>query len=340
MEANGENQIVEASAVESIERAMVDVQVATANKYKRPEFSIIRDNMLGLATLDEETAASCFYTLPRGGKAIQGASIRMAEIAVSQYQNIRVSTRIIAMVTTGDAPYVVVQGIAFDLQKNVASCIEKRRRIVKKKFKDAIDEDDINLAVNACSSIAYRDSTFKVIPLALIKPVVEAAKRTAIGDVRSLVAKRTEVIDRLNKMGAPIDRILAVIEARTIEDIDVEKLQQLIGLGTALKEGDTTLEEAFPLTPKAEPPAKGNAAVAEKLSKGKKEEEPKKPDTKPAEKKKTEPPKKGDVDIRMKWVCDGCGMFLPEKGVCPTCKSGKEVREATEKDYDDLGYKK
>ena len=239
--------VVEATAIESMERALIDTQVATAKKYPRPPLSKIRDNMMDFVTLDEETAASCFFTLPRGNKTIQGESIRMAEIAVSQYQNVRVSTRIISMVTAGEAPYVVVQGVAFDLEKNFASSIEKRRRIIGKKFKNGkIDEDDINLAVNACSAIAYRDATFKMIPKALIKPVFEAAKRVAIGDIRSLVAKRAEVIARLQKMGATQEKILAVLEARTVEDITVEQLQILIGLGTALKDGEVTLEDAFP----------------------------------------------------------------------------------------------
>jgi rubrerythrin len=370
-EQNQQNevQIVEASAIESMERALVDTQVATAKRYPRPPFSQIRDNMLSLVTLDEETAASCFFTLPRGGKAIQGESIRMAEIAASQYQNLRIRTRIIAMVTTGDAPYVVVQGEAYDLEKNFGSSIEKRRRIIKKKFKDAIDEDDINLAVNACSAIAYRDTTFKVIPKALIRPVFEAAKKVAIGDIRSLVAKRTEVIDRLNKMGAPLDRILAVIEVPTIDDITVEKLQQLIGLGTALKDGETTLEDAFP---PIRPPEKlgvaglqekikNNADVNNEMARAKERKEvddrfnasmdktakstPPKRGRPP--KAKDEPPaetSKNANDLRPQWYCDACNQVFAEPKydgkviICPLCGVKADCHKATEQNYRDAGY--
>ena len=130
---------------------------------------------------------ACFYSLPRGGKNIQGPSIRLAEIAFSCYGNIRAGTRIIETVVDGASPYVAIQAVCHDLQKNIAVMIEKRRRIVGKKTKGGIiDEDDINLAANAGSAIAFRDAMFKVIPGILLRPVYEAAKKVAIGDAKTL----------------------------------------------------------------------------------------------------------------------------------------------------------
>jgi len=265
----------EPSAIEAIERASVDIQISTAHRFPRT-LSKVKADMLSFATLDEETALSCFYTLPRGGKSIQGPSVRLAEIAISCFGNLRIGARPIATVTTGDNPHVIVQAVCHDLEKNVAISIEKRRRITKKKSKDAIDEDDINLAVNACSAIALRDATFKVVPLILVKPVYEAAKKVAVGDVKSLGEKRQKVIERLTQMGAKIENILGRVEAKKIEDIDLTRLELLIGLGTALKDGETTLEEAFPV-PVVSEVAKsvfGGAAAAEKKAEPEKKTEP------------------------------------------------------------------
>jgi hypothetical protein len=242
---NEPTEIVETAAIELIERAQIDLQISTAKKYPR-KLSKVKDDMMSFAALDEETAAGCFYTVPRGGKAIQGPSIRLAEIAISCYTNLRAGSRCISVQATGDNPHVVVQSICHDLEKNVAITIEKRRRITKKKKNPLPDEDDINLAVNACAAIALRDATFKVIPLALIKPVYEHAKLVAIGKATSLGEKRNKIIDRLKQMGATLPNILAVVEARAIDDVDADKLGILIGLGTALKDGETTIEEAFP----------------------------------------------------------------------------------------------
>lgn len=237
------------NVVEGIERAQIDMQIATARRYPR-QLSNVKADMLSFATLDEETASSCFYTLPRGGKTIQGPSVRLAEIAVACYQNLRAGSRVVSVSATGDNPHVIVQSVAHDLEKNVAITIEKRRRIVGKKSRGgAIDDDDINLACNACSAIAFRDAVFKVVPLALVKPVFEAAKKVAVGEVKSLAEKRSKVIERLKQMGVSEERILSTIDCRKIDDIGMDKLEVLIGLGTALKDGEVTLEEAFPQKP-------------------------------------------------------------------------------------------
>jgi hypothetical protein len=251
--------------LEAIERASIDMQIATAHRFPR-KMSKVKDDMLSIATLDEETAQACFYTLPRGGKTIQGPSVRLAEIAVSCYGNLRAGFRVIETVANGEHPHVVVQAVAHDLEKNVFISIEKRRRITaKKKNAGVVDEDDINLACNACGAIAFRDAVFKVVPQALIRPVYLKAKQLAVGDVKSLAAKRTAVVDRLKQMGVTEDRIFAVVEARKIDDIDLSKLEILIGLGTAIKEGETTLEAAFP--PAQKPIAAANVPTTPTESK-------------------------------------------------------------------------
>ena len=200
-----------------------------------------------MATLDEETAASCFYSLPRGGKNIQGPSIRLAEIALSCYGNVRAGTRIIETVVDGASPYVAIQAVCHDLQKNMAVMIEKRRRITGKKSKGGmIDEDDINLAANAGSAIAFRDAIFKVVPGMLLRPVYEAAKKVAIGDAKTLSDRRAKAIEAFPKMGVPADRVLASIGHSKIDEVTLEDLENLIGTFTAIKEGSTTIENAFP----------------------------------------------------------------------------------------------
>jgi hypothetical protein len=202
--------------------------------------------MLSFATLDEETASSCFYTLParRGGddKPIQGPSVRMAEIALASYQHVKAGSRIIA----DDGKFIVAQAVVHDLENNVSVSIEVRRRVTSKSGARYSD-DMIAVTGNAACSIALRNAVFRVVPRALIMPVYEAAKRVAVGDVKSLTSKRAQVIARLKQMGAKDVAILAAVGADKTEDIDLAKLEVLIGLGTAIKDGEITLETAFPI---------------------------------------------------------------------------------------------
>ncbi len=244
-------EVVANDALASIERAQVDVQIATARKYPRT-LSKVKERMLSFATLDEETASSCFYTLParRGGddKPIQGPSVRMAEIALASYQHVKAGSRII----NDDGKFLTAQAVVHDLENNVAVSIEVRRRVTSKSG-SRYSDDMIAVTGNAACSIALRNAVFRVVPRALITPVYEAAKRVAVGDVKSLTTKRAQIIARLRQMGAKDAAILAAVGADKVEDIDLAKLEVLIGLGTAIKDGEITLETAFPgATPKEE----------------------------------------------------------------------------------------
>jgi len=246
---NNELEVLSAednTSMSSLDRAEIDVQVSTAKKYPR-QLSTVKRSMMEFATLDVETAGGCFYKLPRGGKIIEGPSIRMAEIAISCFGNIRAGTRVKEIVTKGESPHVVVQGACFDLQNNVCVVMEKRRRIIGKKSKGgSIDEDDINLAVNSCSAIALRDAAFKVVPLALIKPCVDAAKRTATGDAKTLMERRGKMVEAFSKMGIHLPRILARVEKKGMDDIGLDELELLIGLFSAIKDGEAKIDECFP----------------------------------------------------------------------------------------------
>lgn len=253
------------SAVEAVQRAEVDVQIATAHRFPR-RLPNVKQEMMGYATLDQETAESCFYSLPRGNKTIQGPSVRLAEIAASCYGNMRVGSRVISVEAQGETPHVIVQSVCHDLERNIAVTMEKRRRITSKKNRDGsrrpVDEDDINLATNACAAIAFRDAVFKVVPLALVKPVLEAAKRTAIGDQKTLADRRARCVDTFGKMGVAKERVFAVVEKSSIEEIGLPELETLMGLYSAIKDGAIDIDTAFPAVTAPSNPLEGRKPKA------------------------------------------------------------------------------
>jgi len=232
-------EIIQPQALELIERAQIDMQISTAKKYPR-DLAKVKRRMLDFATLDEETAESCFYTLTREGKSIQGPSVRLAEIAVSCYGNLRAASRIV----DNDGKTITAQGVCHDLENNTLISVEVKRRITKRDGKTFSDDMQV-VAGNAANSIAFRNAVFKVIPGALTKPVYEAAKAVAVGDASKLATRRAKIIQRLNSMQVTTDRILARLGKSSVENVGLEDLELLIGLGTAIKDGDTTVDEAF-----------------------------------------------------------------------------------------------
>lgn len=238
-----EVEVVDSSALGEMERAQIDMQIATARKYPR-SLSQAKSRMLSFATLDEETAASCFYTLPArkggDGKPLQGESVRLAEIAMACYQHIRAGSRIIA----DDGKFITAQGVVHDLENNVCIAIEVRRKVTTRDGRRYSD-DMIATTGNAACSIALRNATFRVIPKALIRPVYLAAKALAIGDSKSLAERRSRALDHFAKMGVEKEKVFAALGVKAIDDIQLEQLEILIGYSTAIKDGDITIDDVF-----------------------------------------------------------------------------------------------
>ena len=225
--------------VESQTRGEVDMQVSTARRFPR-SVKTFKERALSLATLDEETAASCFYSLPRGGKAIEGPSARLAEIVAASWGNLRSQ----ACVVDVDKKFVTARGTCWDLENNTAVSVEVQKRITDSKGRP-YNDDMIGVTSNAACAIALRNAVFKVVPMAMVKPIYDAARKVAIGDAQTLNARRHKMVDHFGKMGVRLDQILAKVERVSIEDISLDDLAVLIGLSTAIKDGDTSIDEAF-----------------------------------------------------------------------------------------------
>jgi hypothetical protein len=231
--------IMGGDALAQIIRAETDTQITTAKRYPR-DFSLSKRKMLSLATLDEETASGCFYKLNRQGKTIEGPSVRMAEIAISCFGNIKAGARVIA----NDGKTITAQGFCHDLENNVAVSVEVKRRITDKAGK-TYSEDMQVVTGNAACAIAFRNAAYKVVPMALIKPVYEAAKKCAVGDLKTLADRRTAALKYFSSLGVNEKQVLGYLGKSAVDGIDLGDVENLIGLSTAIKEGSTTVDEAF-----------------------------------------------------------------------------------------------
>ena len=233
-------EVIDAGAIELMTRGEIDVQIKTAKQYPR-SVKRFKETALAMATLDEDTAASCMYAVPRAGKTIEGPSARFAEICAQAWGNIRVASRSISEGQT----FVSVQSVCHDLESNVAIGVEVKRRITDRDGK-RYKEDGIGLASSAGISIAIRNSVLKVIPKAFWKSIYEEARRTAIGDVKTLASKRADMVGAYQKMGVSAAQLAAAVGKAGVEDIGLDELAALRGIWSSLKEGEITVEQAFP----------------------------------------------------------------------------------------------
>lgn len=237
-------EIKQADMLSAINRAEVDVQIATAKMYPRDIESAL-NKIATYATMDKETAEDCFYVLRRKGSngqdsVIEGLSIRMAEIIAGAWGNIRVQTRIIG----NDGKVITAQAICHDLETNFAVSKEVKRRITDK-YGRTYSEDMQVVTGNAAAAIAFRNAVLSVIPKAVTKRVINEVRKVALGQSIDVETARQNCIANYAKRGVSEKMICEYLCIKSIAEIDKQKLFQLRATLTAINEGTTTIEETF-----------------------------------------------------------------------------------------------
>lgn len=261
-------ETIDLSVVEAQDRALIDKQISTAKAYPR-NIHRVRDNIVAIAAMDEDTARSCGYALPRGGKAINGPSVHLARIVAQQYGNIRIDAKIADI----DRTHVTGQATCIDLENNVGIRVEVKRKITGSSGQ-RYNEDMITMTGNAASAIALRNAVFAVVPKPLIDAGYKASQEKIIGDIsdeNKLVAKRKKTLDEFMKSyGVDEKTVLKALGLREITQIKGEEIKNLVGLWQAIKDGDTTVDETFYPEKKKEQSDESRKAaddLAEKLKK-------------------------------------------------------------------------
>jgi hypothetical protein len=224
------------------DKATIDMQISTAKAYPR-NIKRATENSITVVTMDTETASTCTYAVPRGGKQITGPSIHLAKILAQFWGNLRIEAKVISI----DAKHITSQAVAYDLENNLAIKVEVKRSITGKYGR--FNDDMITVTGNAGNSIAMRNAILSVIPRAVVDKVYNEAKKTITGDISDatkLMAKRKKVLDAFkDSYNVSEAEVLKAIGKASIDHIDADNLVTLIGIGQAIKDGDTTIEDAF-----------------------------------------------------------------------------------------------
>jgi hypothetical protein len=242
-----ENEVIEikqAEVLQAIDRAEVDIQIATAKKYPR-DLKAVLNQIATYATMDKETAEECFYVLRRKDASgrenmIEGLSVRMAEIIASAWGNLRVATRIIG----NDGKTITAQAVCHDLESNLAVSKSVQRRITSRSGQ-TFSEDMQIVTGNAAASIAFRNAVLAVIPKAVTKKIINETKKVALGQSIDLEQSRQNVIAYYGKLGVKQEQILNYLGVASVDAIDKEKIFELRALRNAIEEGTTTVKETF-----------------------------------------------------------------------------------------------
>jgi hypothetical protein len=231
-------------------QAGMDSQVITAKTFPRNETQCI-DKIINLLAEDSELASACYYTLPaRKGqdKGIQGPSVRLAEVFIYLWGNIKAGTRIIS----NDGRQVIVEGWAWDLEKNLEVSSQVVKSIVTSRG-ETYSPTMQATTIAAASSIAYRNAIFKIIPFMFVEKVYRIAQEKAVsmltrnkeGAEEEQRRFKEKVFSSLAKYDIKPMQVLGYFQRATIDEITAEDMKEIIGIGQSLRDGFILPEEAF-----------------------------------------------------------------------------------------------
>lgn len=224
-------------------KAELDTAIMTAQLIKR-NIDTFMDEATKLIKYSDDIAASCIFSLPRKKKNektkqyeqtyLKGKSVRLSEIILTTYENITVGSRIIQV---GSAT-VTVEGCAWDLQKRAKFTAEVTENI------NGNHSDAAKLAIGSATSKAIRNAIFRIVgPLADV--LYKIAVEHAVGDQKTFPAKRAKVFERMKIQGVEPEKIFSFYEKTCVEDFTPDMIEEIIGIGTAIKEGELKIDKAF-----------------------------------------------------------------------------------------------
>jgi len=217
----------------------IDQQIATAKQYPRSVDSCMKEAKT-LATKNEDVAASCFYSLPRGGNTIKGPSIRLAEIMLYSWGNLRADSQIVEE----SHEEIVAQASAVDLEKNIAVRKQATQSIIKSNG-DRYSGDMIKNTKNAAMSIALRNAVFSVIPQTYVDEIFKKAQKASIGEGKTMDERRESCLEYFSEQDVSPRQVFDLLGVNGKEDIDEENLIDLRGLVTAIEDNQYTVDEVF-----------------------------------------------------------------------------------------------
>lgn len=230
-------------AVES-SRAIAEAQgkLYIAKRFPRDEVQAYAKAMQ--ACQRPQMASTAFYSYPRGGSTISGASIRFAEELARCWGNVDYGIKELSR----DKDKSEMQAYAWDMETNTISVQnftnphyrEKNGRMEKLTSDRDIYEINANMATRR-----LRARILAVLPNWFVEDCINECKRTLKG------GNDIPLIDKVRKIVVSFEKYAVtkeMIEKRlghTIETCTEEEYLDLVGIGNALKDKQSTVADWF-----------------------------------------------------------------------------------------------
>ena len=229
----------EARAAREVEAAMV-----VAKRFPRNTLAASQ------AILNECTRPSlaevAVYEYTRGGSAVTGPSIRLAEVIAQNWGNLTFGLRELDRQLTSS----VMEAYCWDLQTNVRRTVTfsvPHVRVTKRGRTDLTDPRDVYEMVANQGARRMRSCILAVVPGDVIEAAVEECERTITSKADTSPEAVKKMVAAFTKFGVTTEQIEARI-GRHLDAIRPAQVLQLRKIYNSLKEGMSDARTWFPPT--------------------------------------------------------------------------------------------
>ena len=241
-------------------RAVAEVQAALVIAASRPRNELRARDRLLQACQRVNLAAGALYQYSRGGTAISGPSIRLAEAAARAWGNMTYGFRELSR-RVGESE---CEAYAWDLETNTKAVRQfavRHRRDTKKGGYDLTDERDIYELMANQAQRRVRAAILEIIPGDIIEDAVSECEKTQINSVckdkNGNVINIAEAAENLLSAFKAIGVSREAVEKRLGHRIDAIQPAQIIAfrkIYTSIKDGMSEPKDWFELEAKTETP--------------------------------------------------------------------------------------
>lgn len=224
-------------------RAVAEVQAALVIAASRPRNELRARDRLLQACQRVNLASGALYQYTRGGTAVSGPSIRLAEAAARAWGNMNYGFRELSR-RTGESE---CEAFAWDLETNTKAVRQfsvRHRRDTKKGGYDLTDERDIYELMASQAQRRVRAAILEIIPGDIMEDAVAECEKTMKANVGNVAEAAAKLVQAFADMGIPRE----AVEKRLGHRIDAIQPAQIIAfrkIYASIKDGMSAPRDWF-----------------------------------------------------------------------------------------------
>jgi hypothetical protein len=201
-------------------------------------------------------ADQAVYAFPRGGKLVNGPTIRLAEVLAQKYGNVHIEITILKQ----DADQTEAVATAIDMQSNYVvsqGFIVPHVRSTKETKKKLTDERDIRELVQNIGSRVLRGCILRVIPGDITEAALAQCKKTQESSDVPVKEQIRNMVKAFDELGIKVEHL----EKRLGHNLDATISAEIVtlkGIYKSIKDGMADREDFFDISKERAADTKAN----------------------------------------------------------------------------------